>query len=202
MDLQPAEQRRRRQREEARRTILDAAEALLVRDGYNGFSMRRLADLCGYTTPTIYHHFGDKKGLTDALLDERLRRLLRRMKRVPQGDDPVENWRGQTLAFIRFGLKHPTHYQLLMTPRDADEPLLPVAEELIELLGRPFAALQEAGRLMADDAEGARQAVWAMVHGLISLQNGLRDVEWSRTLDASAVALLERGLIREAGARA
>ena len=173
-----------------------------MRDGYNGFSMRRLADLCGYTTPTIYHHFGDKKGLTDALLDERLRRLLRRMKRVPQGDDPVENWRGQTLAFIRFGLKHPTHYQLLMTPRDADEPLLPVAEELIELLGRPFAALQEAGRLMADDVEGARQAVWAMVHGLISLQNSLRDVEWSRTLDASAVALLERGLIREAGTRA
>ncbi len=109
MDLQPAEQRRQRQRTEARRTILDAAETLLVRDGYEGFSMRRLAERCGYTTPTIYHYFGDKKGLVDSLIEERMSRLLRRMKRVPQGNDPVENWRQQTLAFIRFGLKHPTH---------------------------------------------------------------------------------------------
>ena len=196
MDLQPAEQRRQRQREEARRTILDAAETLLVRDGYERFSMRRLAEGCGYTTPTIYHYFGDKKGLVDALLEERMRRLLRRMKRVPQGNDPVHNWRQQTLAFIRFGLKHPTHYQLLMTPRDADEPLLPVAEQLIELMLRPFSELQEAGRLVANDVEAARQAVWAMVHGLISLQNGLPDMGWSHNLDRSVVAVLERGLIR------
>ena len=202
MDLQPAEQRRQRQRTEARRSILDAAETLLVRDGYEGFSMRRLAERCGYTTPTIYHYFGDKKGLLDALLDARLRGLLRRMKRVALGEDPVENWRHQTLAFIRFGLKHPTHYQLLMMPRGADEPLLPVAEQLIELMLRPFSALQEAGRLVAGDVEAARQAVWAMVHGLISLQNGLPDVAWQADLDASAVALLERGLILAPGARA
>jgi AcrR family transcriptional regulator len=44
MPPQPAEQRRIQYREETRRAILDAAEALLVEDGVDAFSMRRLAE--------------------------------------------------------------------------------------------------------------------------------------------------------------
>ena len=136
MEAQPAELRRQRQRQEARTTILAAAEGLLVRDGYDGFSMRRLAQSCGYTTPTIYHYFRDKKGLIDAILEPRFRELLERMGQVPQGPDPVENWRQMTLAFIAFAQKNPTHYRLLMTPRENREPS-PLAEQLVELMGRP-----------------------------------------------------------------
>ena len=55
------------QRSQARRAILDATQSLLVEGGYEAFSMRRLAERCGYTAPTIYHHFGDKPGLIGAL---------------------------------------------------------------------------------------------------------------------------------------
>jgi AcrR family transcriptional regulator len=70
----PSERRRLQQRAEARGTILAAADALLVKDGYERFSMRRLADRCGYTAPTIYHYFGDKQGLIDAVVEGRLKR--------------------------------------------------------------------------------------------------------------------------------
>ena len=197
MDVQPAEQRRQRHREEARRAILDAAEALLVEHGYERFSMRRLAERCGYTTPTIYHYFTDKKGLVDALLEERFQELLRRMQRVPQGKDPVENWRRITLAFVQFALKHPTHYRLLMTPRESAEPPPAVAEQLIELMTRPFAELRAADRVIPEDDLAARQAVWAMVHGLVSLQNTLPDYEWASSLVETVVDVLQRGLIRQ-----
>ena len=193
MELQPAEQRRRRQREEARRTILDAAEALLVQNGHERFSMRRLAERCGYTAPTIYHYFQDKQGLTNALLEERFAELLRRMREVPQGDDLLENWQRMTLAFVDFGLENPTHYRLLMTPRDADAPPLPVAEEVLELMQRPLSALESAGLLIPEVA-AARQAAWAMVHGLISLRSGRPDYDWSPALVPTAVELLRRGL--------
>ena len=91
----PAERRRSQQREEARRAILDATEALLVEDGYEQFSMRRLAARCGYTAPSIYHHFGDKQGLLDALLEERFQRLLVRLRRVRTEGDPVDTLRAQ-----------------------------------------------------------------------------------------------------------
>ena len=84
----PSERRRRRRREDARREILAAAELLLVEDGYEGFSMRRLAHRCGYTAPTIYHHFRDKQGLIDAVIEAQLSLLLAGLRRVPGSPDP------------------------------------------------------------------------------------------------------------------
>ena len=191
---QTAADRRLRQRQEARRAILDAAEALLVEHGFERFSMRPLADRCGYTTPTIYHHFRDKQGLCNALLEERFGQLWRRMKRVPQGDDPLENWRSMTLAFVRFGLRNPTHYRLLMTPRDGDESPPEVAEQVIELMQRPIDALEASGRLIPDDVDEARQAAWSMVHGLISLTTGRPNYAWAPGLVETAVEVLARGL--------
>src|SRR5262245_51180068 len=90
LPLSPAETRRARQREEARRAILDATEALLLEAGET-FGVRALAARCGYTAPTIYHYFGDKDGLIDALLEERFAQLLAEVRRTPTGDDPVAN---------------------------------------------------------------------------------------------------------------
>ena len=86
----PAERRRREQREDARRSILDAAEALLVEGGYERFSMRRLALRCGYTAPTIYHYFGDKRRLIDAVLEDGFQRILDRLREVRRSADPAE----------------------------------------------------------------------------------------------------------------
>ena len=91
--IQPAERRRLQSRAEARRAILDATEALLVEDGATAFSMRRLAERCGYTPPTIYHYFGDKQRLLDELLDERCRTLVRSLRRVGLDGDPVRDLR-------------------------------------------------------------------------------------------------------------
>ncbi len=65
-EISPAIRRRTRQREEARRAILDATEELLLEVGYDDFSMRRLVERCGYAAPSIYHYFGDKDGLIGA----------------------------------------------------------------------------------------------------------------------------------------
>src|SRR3972149_293778 len=97
MRTSPAELRRPRQREQARRAILDATEALLLEAGSDGFSMRRLAERCGYTTPTIYHYFEDKPALIDALLEGRFAGLLRRVRRGPRlraGGGCLPGWPG------------------------------------------------------------------------------------------------------------
>ena len=111
------EQRRSEQRAQVRRAVLDATEALLLEEGEERFSIRRLVERCGYTAPTIYHHFGDKTGLIDTLLNERFDRLARQLKRVPRGDDPVQYLRAMALTLVRFSLRNPTHHRLLYAPR-------------------------------------------------------------------------------------
>jgi AcrR family transcriptional regulator len=197
MELQPSEKRRLQQRTDARRAILDATEALLVEEGYDRFSMRKLAERCGYTTPTIYHYFADKRGLIDALLEERFRTLLERLRRVRLGEDPLQNIRQLGLSFVRFGLRNPTHYRLLTAAGPAGSSPAPSAEAARALFEQPFRRLADEGRLVTEDVEAATQAGWAMLHGLISLRISRPDYDWSPRLLDVAIGTVLRGMVRE-----
>jgi len=197
--IQPAERRRLQSRAEARRAILDATEALLVEDGFDAFSMRRLAERCGYTPPTIYHYFGDKQRLLDELLDERCRGLVRGLRRVPLDGDSVRNLRALSLAFARFGLRNPTHYALLSAPRDPELPPPPAAEEARVLLSQPLDQLAADGRLCVD-LEAARQSFWSFLHGFVLLRTTRSDLPWARDVLEVGLDALIRGLVRADGA--
>jgi len=198
MNRPPATSRRQRYRAEARRTILDATEALLLDGGYEGFSMRRLARRCGTSAPTIYHYFGDKQGLLDALLEERLRRLVAQLKRARCDADPVDEVRALALAFVRFGLRNPAHHGLLMLPRDPTLAPLAAGEKARALLEAPLERLAEAGRLRVDDARAAGQSLWALLHGVISLRTTRPDHDWAPKLVENGIDALIRGLVSEA----
>jgi AcrR family transcriptional regulator len=195
--LQPAEKRRLQSRADARRAILDATEALLVEDGASAFSMRRLAERCGYTPPTIYHHFVDKQHLIDELLEERCRALVKSLKRAHQGDDPVENLRAYGIAFARWGLRNPTHYTLLSQSRDPELPEPPAAEEARTLMEGPLEKIAAAGRLSAS-MESVGQSIWAFLHGFILLRSSRNDIEWMPDVLEVGFAALLRSFIRDA----
>jgi AcrR family transcriptional regulator len=200
--LQPAERRRLQSRADARRAILDATEALLVEDGLEAFSMRRLAERCGYTAPTIYHYFGDKQHLIDELVEERCRVLLRGLKRVPVGDDAFENLRAMSLAFVRFGLRYPTFYRLLSMPIDEERTPPPSAEAARARMQSPIEKLAAEGRVPAG-IEAAGQAIWAYLHGHILLRTARPDYAWARDVLEIGLDALLRGLVLPAsGARA
>jgi AcrR family transcriptional regulator len=198
----PAERRRRELREDARRSILDAAEALLVEDGYERFSMRRLASRCGYTAPTLYHYFGDKRKLIDAVLEDGFRRILDRLRQVPSSADPAEAVRAQLDAFVRFSLENPTHYRLLSLPRPDDAPPSASEQTAREQLESPLAALLRADRLRASSVEQAVQCLWVVLHGVISLRTTRPDSRFTEKLESFALDTLLRGLIASADSAA
>jgi AcrR family transcriptional regulator len=191
----PSARRRDQQRQGARRAILAAAESLLVEDGLERFSMRRLASRCGYTAPTIYHHFGDKQGLIDAVVAARFDFVLARVRRLRRREDPVDTLRAMLLKLARLGLENPTHYRILAIPRPSDSAPLQQAEQVRALLEEPLGELARAERLREGGVEEAVQFVWALLHGLVSLHINRPDYAWSkRILELSLDAAL-RGLV-------
>lgn len=191
--------RRSRQRRQTHRAILEAAEQLLVEEGYEQFSMRKLAARCGYTPPTIYNHFDDKLGLLDAVLELRMEEAVEAFRRVELGSDPVENLRRLYRAFADWGTANPSHYELLMVNRQRAE-ALPAAEEARRMLEQPVDALNDAGRL-STDVDTASQAFWALVHGLISLRSARADVDWSPDLTDRSLDAMILGLVLPGGRR-
>jgi AcrR family transcriptional regulator len=198
MAFSPSEQRRQRQRDEARRAILDAAEALLAEEGAEGLSMRRLAARSGYALPTLYHHFGDKRRLVEAVLDDMFRQVAE-LLRAAARPDPVACMRAMLGAWVAFGLENPAHYQLFVaTLQEGDEP--PATDEVRSLLEAPLAELLGAGRLRAPDVEVVLQAIWTFCHGLISLRTSRADVDWASDLVDVAVDGMLLGLVCDASA--
>ena len=193
-----SERRRLQHREDARRAILDATEALLVESGYEAFSMRRLAERCGYTAPTIYHYFDDKKGLFDTLLEERFRRMVDSLRRVRRSDDPVETLLSVARACVRFGLRNPSQIQLLtaLRPDPTDPPQSSV--EARELIEAPLRELARQGRLLMTDTEEAFQCLWIAMHGVMSMLTTRPDYAWSKSLVRSSLAAMLRGMVRPA----
>ncbi len=56
--------------------ILDAAAALIVRNGYDKTSMNDIADEAGVTRAIVYIHFKQKDALFEALLHRETSELL------------------------------------------------------------------------------------------------------------------------------
>ncbi len=197
-ELQPAERRRLQSRTDARRAILDATEALLVEDGVEAFSMRRLAERCGYTPPTIYHHFVDKQHLLDELLDERCRALVKSLKRARQGDDPVENLRAFGIAFARWGLRNPTHYALLAQSRRARAAGAAGCRRSARAAWRRRSRRSPPKVAWLRNARASRQSIWSFLHGFVLLRTSRSDIEWMPDVLEVGFAALLHSFIRDA----
>jgi AcrR family transcriptional regulator len=179
----------------SRAAILAATEAVLLSEGVGGTSIRKVTDRCGYTAPTIYHHFGDKAGLVGAVVEERFRQILELMSSIPRGSDPARYLREMARAFVAFALENPDHYRLLSVP-GVDPSAVPSAEAARSQVKRALEELARAGTLATADIEVAYQITWAMLHGLISLRLDRPEYPFSDQLLEAALDVIESGLLR------
>jgi AcrR family transcriptional regulator len=77
--------RMRRTPTEARRRILEAAEAALAAGGPEAVRVQRIATDLGITDAAVYHHFGSREGLLDALSRFGARRLRESVEQLLAG---------------------------------------------------------------------------------------------------------------------
>ena len=76
---------------EARQHLLHQALGLFSSRGYDAVGVQQVVEAAGVTKPTLYHHFGSKRGLLDALLGEHFEPLNERLRRAAdyRGDLPL-----------------------------------------------------------------------------------------------------------------
>ncbi len=77
-----------------RAQLLAAATAVLSEQGYTAASMRAVADRAGTRLSLVQYHFGSKRGLLLAVLDDLSERLLARQQSLFDDGRPfAEQWR-------------------------------------------------------------------------------------------------------------
>jgi AcrR family transcriptional regulator len=206
-------ERREREKSETRDKILDAARELFISEGYEGVSMRKVAEKIEYSPTAIYVYFADKNELFCELCHQDYARLAEIFRSSAMSSDPIERIRQIGEIYADFGARYPNHYRFMfMTPHPPHE----FDDEDRELHGNPekdaYAFLKWAVQQAIDaecfreglcDAEILSQTLWAAVHGVISLQIAKYNdpwVEW-RPMQARAEMIVDvalRGLMKPA----
>lgn len=204
-------ERREREKSETRDKILDAARELFVTEGFEGVSMRKVAEKIEYSPTAIYVHFADKQELFRELCHQDYARLAEVFQSSVMSTDPIERLKQIGAIYIDFGTTYPNHYKFMfMTTYPPHEP----DEVDREMMGNPemdaYAFLKWAVHQAIDarcfreeltDTELISQTLWASVHGVISLQIAKGCDQWVdwRPIRDRAKLMLDvslRGLVR------
>ncbi|TNJ62724.1 TetR/AcrR family transcriptional regulator [Paenibacillus hemerocallicola] len=95
--------------------IMQAARELFVTKGYRSVSMRGIAGRLGYSHGALYYHFKDKADLFSAMVMADFDRLNDRLDEAmaEHTDHPAATLERIFMAYIRFGLDHKPHYEIM-----------------------------------------------------------------------------------------
>jgi AcrR family transcriptional regulator len=186
-------ERKKRAREDLRQKILETAEALFVKEGYESVSMRKIARQIEYSPTTIYHYFKDKGELFFFLLESYHGQLLSRMEAIYlRENDPIVTVKEGMRAYTEFGLANPSYYKLaFMSPPEfrADSYMVEGSKGtmlFVKLRASVDLCIRQ-GLFAPMQADLAAQVVWMMNHGATSLLLSNPNFPW-----ADRNALVER----------
>ncbi|HUP92958.1 MAG TPA: TetR/AcrR family transcriptional regulator [Solimonas sp.] len=160
-------------REQQREMAIAAAELILVRDGFAGLSMRKVADAIGYTVGNLYLLFQNQDDLL-ATINERTTDAIYGHLRDAAAtvSQPLPRLRAVAAAYIDFAQQHSQRFRMMfehqlppeMKPRPSTEVRIQRMFELVESCLAPLMPKGNPQRLRLSAA-----TLWSGVHGVCML---------------------------------
>ena len=129
----------------ARQALIDAAVDVIARRGVEAVTTREIYLRAGVKAPTLYHHFGDKQGLLDAVVTDAFERYLARKRELPRTGEPAASIRQGWDTHVEFARANPSLYLLMWPAGRTDLPA--AAAESARELRAGFARLESRGAL-------------------------------------------------------
>lgn len=150
--------RRAQMVEETRAKLIQAARKAFAAKGYAGASMDDLTAEAGLTRGALYHNFGDKKGLLQAVIDQIDAEMLIRLR--AERERQKTTWLGllaESIAYIEMALE-PEIQRIMLLDGPAvlgDPSQWPNQNACIRTTTQTIQALIDEGTVRPVDAEAA-----------------------------------------------
>lgn len=186
--------------------ILDAAERIFIAEGYEGATIRRIAEEVGVSSTALYIHFPDKACILGEICRRTLEDLLARNRELAARRlDPVARVRLMLDAYMRWGLGHSNAYQLVYSappPLSAglwSQDTVDLSVQCYEIFESVVREIAAEGRLRVEAPEVAAQAFWMSCHGVVALLCARPNFQWAgaEALMTTTLDTLIGGLIAE-----
>ena len=172
-DITTHRQARAYSHELLRRNVIEAASRLLVEEGLDALTVRRVAEKLDCSTKIIYTLFEGKDGLANALYLEGCVRLSQAIGRVPRAATPAAYASEVAWAYWSFALANPSYYAVMFggaIPNfQPDATSISSTRTALETIVGNLHEYMTEGLLPIEDPVMVTKALWAPLHGVVSL---------------------------------
>jgi AcrR family transcriptional regulator len=182
-----------------RAELCRVATERFARFGYEGVTMRQLAEALGCSPKTPYRYFKDKADILATVRADAFARFSAALEEAAASSaEPIERARRVGGAYLKFALANPHAYRIMF---EIDEPiddshadLAREARRARQFITRQAEEMAKAG-LIAVDPELFGWSMWASLHGLVMLHQAgmLHDGPDYETLSGFQGGLMFKG---------
>jgi AcrR family transcriptional regulator len=158
-----------------RDAIVAEARALVIADGLEALSLRRLAGRLGVTAPALYAHVRDKQDLLRALAECEFDALVARFDEVAE-PDPVARIKSHNRAYVRYACENPELFRVMflfppeLSPASVPSGVeLPGATRAFEAAAGAVEEAIAAGAIASEDPLLVALTLWSGSHGVATV---------------------------------
>src|SRR5262245_32015518 len=107
-------ERKQRQKEEVRASILQAVWTIVAEEGWQALSIRKIAEVIEYSVPVIYDHFASKEVILLELTKQGFQILNQELtKAKKRSTNPEKQIEDMAYSYWEFAFDHKAHYQVM-----------------------------------------------------------------------------------------
>lgn len=166
-------ERKIRQKEEVRSSILKAAWHLVTEEGWQALSIRKIAEAIEYSVPVIYDHFANKEAILLELTKQGFRILNNELvKAKKRSSNPEKQVEAMAYSYWEFAFDHKAYYQVMYglgMPSCETVNQINELSTFTELVLEPIKNLIAGSKNPSTDPYLKLHTFWSMLHGLISI---------------------------------
>ena len=159
-----------------RTELCKVATERFARFGYEGVTMRQLAEALGCSPKTPYRYFKDKADILATVRAQAFAKFAGALERAGKAP-PAERGRRTIEAYFNFALKNPHAYRIMFdidAPIDDGHPELAAAANHAARYITKGAEQMKAAGLIDVDPQLFGWSMWATLHGIVMLhQSGM-----------------------------
>ena len=109
------DERKEREREKRKELILNATEEIIISEGIDNISIRKIANKIEYSPAIIYYYFKNKDEIINSLMTKGYKRILSTLTSVTTSDkEPKEKLKEGLNKYILMALSTPLEFKTIM----------------------------------------------------------------------------------------
>lgn len=170
-----SESPRERRYEKNKNNILDAAQKLIAKKGYENVSLREIARKADYSPAGLYEYFESKDHLLASLRGRINKMLIETVQALPEYPSTKDQIVDMGLAYVSFAVNHTEFFNLLNSL-----PPLRLLKESPDPSSSPFTVFEKVVEKLMEELSFETQSgfgkteitysIWTFIHGMAALQ--------------------------------